>query len=261
MAGPGLGALPLDHWYLLPVGIGVAAVATSAGLSGSNFWIPIYLRGMALEPRLVFWMSLVTMVFGFGSGVARNLAAGTIDWRLVRRYGAIAAPAAALAALAAARAPQELLLAGFALFALISGLGLIGESVRRRSGFALPWPAAAAAGGAAQGLIATGAGAFTLPAMLAESRQHHSRAVGASVLLVFGCTLIAVVFRIDPALVAALEEGRFELAGMVAFAAPGVLIGGQVGPRLARRMPAAAVRPYLGGLLLVIAVLVATRVW
>lgn len=260
MTGDVLSALSLDHWFLLPTGVVVAAVATSSGLAGSNFWIPIYLRGLSLEPRLVFWMSLVTMVFGFGSAVVRNLVARTIDWRLVRRYGAVALPATALAALAAARAPQDLLLVAFAAFALLYGLLLLSTAIRRRPGPGLPWPVAAALGGASQGLIATGAGTFTLPSMLSENRGHHARAVGASVLLVFSCTLVAVAFRLDPALLAAVETRAATLAGMIVFVAPGVVIGGQLGPRLARRLPKEAVRPYLGALLILVAGLVATRV-
>lgn len=257
-----LASISLEFWYLLPLGVVVAMVATSSGLAGSNFWIPIYLRGLALEPRLVFWMSLVTMVFGFGSAVLRNLVAGTVDWGLVRRYGVIAAPATAVAALVAARLSQQWLLVGFSVFALAHGVALIASSGGRRGSWRLPWlptVPAALAGGLSQGLIATGAGTFTLPSMLAEVRGHHARAVGASVLLVFACTLIAVGFRFDPALVEALEAHSGALAGMVVFAAPGVVIGGQLGPRLARRIPEAAVRPYLGTLLVLVAALVATR--
>ncbi len=254
-----------DHWFLLPVGVAVAAIATSSGLEGSNFWIPIYLRWLALEPRLVFWMSLVTMVFGFGSAVARNLTAQTIDWALVRRFGLVAVPVSAASAAVAARAPQALLLAGFALFALFYGGALIAGALAARrtpgAGWTLPWLGAAAAGGASQGLIATGAGTFTVPSMLAQVRGHHARAVGASVLLVFGCTLTAVAFRLDRSLMAALTEQRDALAGMLAFAAPGVLIGGQLGPRLARRLPEAVLRPYVGGLLVLVAALVGTRVF
>lgn len=240
----------------------MAGVATSSGLAGSNFWIPIYLRWLELEPRLVFWMSLVTMIFGFGSAVARNLAAGTVDWRLVRRYGAVAVPAAAAAALVAARAPQNLLLAGFAVFAFVYGSAqIVGSLLARRRSASLPWPAAALAGGASQGLIATGAGTFALPSMLAEVEGHHSRAIGASVVLVFGCTLVAAAFRLDAGLMAALGESRAALGGMLAFAAPGVLIGGQLGPRLARRLPARLLRPYVGALLILVGALVATRVW
>ena len=136
--------VPLDFWFLLPVGILVAAVATASGLAGSNFWIPIYFRWLELEPRLVFWMSLVTMVFGFGSAVVRNLFAGTIDWRLVRRYGVVAGPASAVGAVVAVRAPQALMLGGFAAFALLYGSWLLvgSRSPGRGGGWTLPWLAA-----------------------------------------------------------------------------------------------------------------------
>lgn len=249
----------LDYWFLLPVGVAVAGVATSAGVSGSNFWIPIYLRWLDLEPRLVFWMSLVTMLFGFGSAVVRNLIARTIDWALVRRYGAVAAPAAAAAALLAARAPQTVLLAAFSVFAFVYGLVLIAGSRSGKQRVVLPWSLAALAGGASQGLIATGAGTFTLPSMLAEKKEQPARSIGASVFLIFGCTLVAAAFRIDSQLVVALETHGRSLAAMIVFAVPGVVVGGQLGPRLARRLSPRAVRPYVGVILLVVALLVATR--
>jgi len=31
------------YWYLFPVGIIIAILAISAGISGTNFWIPVYL--------------------------------------------------------------------------------------------------------------------------------------------------------------------------------------------------------------------------
>ena len=251
----------LDHWILFPVGVVVATLATSSGLAGSNFWIPIYLRWLELEPRLVFWMSLVTMTFGFGSGVVRNLLDGTVDWGLVRRYGRVAVPVAALASLGAARAPQNLLLGLFAVFALVHGVVLLAGAVTPGRAVALPWLGAALAAGTSQGLIATGAGTFSLPSMLAEARGHHARAVGAAVLLVFASTLAAVAFRLDSDLVAALRAGRSELMAMVAFAGPGVVVGGQLGPRLAGRIPQSMARPYVGALLLLVAALVASRLF
>ena len=71
--------LSAEYWVLFPVGILVATMGMSSGIPGSNFWIPIYLIAIELEPAVAFWMSLLTMLFGFGSYFARNVADGTIS--------------------------------------------------------------------------------------------------------------------------------------------------------------------------------------
>ena len=50
----------------------IATLAMSAGISGANFWIPVYLICVKLDPLITFWLALITMIFGFGSGVVDN---------------------------------------------------------------------------------------------------------------------------------------------------------------------------------------------
>ena len=81
----------LEYWYLFPAGIAIAVCAMSTGIAGSNFWTPVYLLWMGLEPKVAFWVSLLTMLFGFGSGVYRNLRDRTFDAHLIGRYLLVAA--------------------------------------------------------------------------------------------------------------------------------------------------------------------------
>ncbi len=83
-----------EHWYLLPVGFGIAVLAMSSGISAGNFWVPVYLLWARFEPPLAFWMTLATMLCGYGSGVARNLRQGTIDRGVIIQYLPITVPAA-----------------------------------------------------------------------------------------------------------------------------------------------------------------------
>ena len=94
----------------------------SAGVAGSNFWIPIYALALGLDPRVAFWCALLTMLFGFGSGVLRNWQAGTLDGELVRSHAPWVLPAAAVGALLAPRLPVTPLLGGYAIFVLLYGL-------------------------------------------------------------------------------------------------------------------------------------------
>lgn len=256
----------MEYWFLLPVGVLIAALAMSSGIAGSNFWIPVYLLWLGLEPRVAFWVSLLTMLFGFGSGVWRNLRAGTIEWYLVRRYLAIAGPAAVAGALGSTRAPVSGLLLAFAAFVLIYGARLLVEFVRTGGRGDEPephrrirWPVGALAG-VLQGGIASGSGTLLMPAILHHRRiRHHAEAVGSTVALVFALSLLAVLFRVDARLLGALVEQAGEIASIMLFAAPGVVVGGQLGPRLAQRLPRRYLRPYLGVLLIVVGVLVGWR--
>jgi hypothetical protein len=56
------------YFYLFPLGIAISLLAVSAGISGYNFWIPVYVVWLGIDPKASFWLALLTMLFGFGSG-------------------------------------------------------------------------------------------------------------------------------------------------------------------------------------------------
>lgn len=254
------------YWYLLPVGLGVASVAMAVGISGSNFWLPLFLVALSLPPRIAFWMALATMTFGSGSGVVRNLRARTIDVRLAGRLLLLAGPAAAVGSLVSVHVPTAPLLVLFALIAALSGIRALlpkaptdsaSESSRpERMG---PLWIASGIGGLLQGLVATGCGTVLLPALLEHRRAPAPRLVGTSVLVVFVSAVTAGVARLDASMIAALQTRLHEVLGMLAFALPGVVLGGQLGPRVAQRLPRETLRRCFGVLLLLVAVLVIVR--
>lgn len=82
-----------DHWYLLPVGFAIAVLAMSSGISAGNFWVPVYLLWARFEPPVAFWMTLATMLCGYGSGVVRNLRQETLDRRIISHHLPFTIPA------------------------------------------------------------------------------------------------------------------------------------------------------------------------
>ncbi|MEM1180351.1 MAG: sulfite exporter TauE/SafE family protein [Acidobacteriota bacterium] len=257
-----------EYFFLFPVGLLVATVAMSSGVAGSNFWIPIYLLGLGLDPRLAFWTSLVTMLFGSGSGVVRNLRDRTVEVGLVRSHAPWVLASAAVGGLAAPRIDVEPLLAGYALFVGVYGgwllvsswrtAGVAGGSGDETGGGPLRLRATVAGG--FQGLIATGSGALLMPAFLSRRPQAPARAVGSAVLLVFMSSLVAALVRLDGALLETLRAEAGVVFSMTAFAAAGAALGGQLGPRVAARLPALWLRRYVAGVLITVGVLVARRV-
>lgn len=116
---------PFAYIYLLPLGIIVAILAISAGISGSNFWIPIYFMWLGIDPKTSFWLALLTMIFGFGSGIIRNMIHTTINWTIVKQYLKIAVPFAILGTLLVPFTPATLLLGLFGSVVIIYGAFLI----------------------------------------------------------------------------------------------------------------------------------------
>jgi len=237
----------------------------SVGISGSNFWLPLFLVGLSLPPRIAFWMALASMTLGSGSGVVRNLRTNTIDVGLAGRLLLLAAPAAAAGSLIAAYVPATPLLLLFAILAAFSGVrALLPRAPAEPSANPLPeradsLRAAAGLGGLLQGLVATGCGALLLPALLDHRRDPTAKLVGTSVLVVFASALVAGLSRLDGAMLDALQARQESIVSMLAFAGPGVVIGGQLGPRVAQRLPRETLRRFFGVLLLLVAGLVVMR--
>ena len=253
----------MEYWFLFPVGVVVAVLAMSSGVSGSNFWIPIYLLWMHLEPRVAFWTSLLTMLFGFGSGMVRNIMSNTVHFLLVWRYFRVMAPATVIGALLSPRLPVTALLLAFAGFVIVFAAYLLYDS---RPGRPEPpthehmfWGVAGLAG-FLHGGIATGSGTLMLPCLLGHRRlPHHADAVGTTVTLAFVCSVLSVAFRVDGELWSSLLENRELILSMIVFSCPGVVIGGQIGPLVARKLPRSWLRRYVAVLLIVVGTLVALR--
>ncbi len=117
--------LTLGYWYLLPLGMAISVIALSAGISGSNFWIPVFLILLGYDTKTGFWLALLTMLFGFGSGMACNLHQKTVNWYIVRSYLLVAIPSALVGALVFPYVPSGLLLMVFSAFVLVYGSYLI----------------------------------------------------------------------------------------------------------------------------------------
>jgi len=117
--------IDLTYWYLFPVGLVIATLAMSPGISGANFWIPVYLICVKLDPLITFWLALITMIFGFGSGVVRIIHQGTVNWYLVRQYLIPTIPGAVIGSPCQWRSPVFI----FGSFIFIYGSFLLKSSI------------------------------------------------------------------------------------------------------------------------------------
>ncbi len=252
------------YWYLFPVSIGIAILAMSAGISGSNFWIPVYLIWLKIEPKTGFWLALLTMVFGFGSGTIKNLHQETINWYVVKRYLRITIPAGVLGTVLVPVAPAQLLITIFAVFVCLYAVATIYQCCTRRaeevtSHETIYWFRAALAG-FLKGFIATGLGKLILPGILGHRKiKSSAEVVGSTVVIIFLVNIVAVLFRLQSSFVSVLATQATTIIQIMLWVAPGVLIGGQIGPIVAQHLPGRYMKLYVSALLIIVSILMLFR--
>jgi uncharacterized membrane protein YfcA len=111
------------------------------------------------------------------------------------------------------------------------------------------------------GVIAVGLGELMLPRLLADRRLSHvAEAVGSTVLVIFVTSLAATLAHLNGPFLATLGEQRTTLLGAMLFAGPAVIVGGQLGPMMARHLNARTLRLYVSVTLLLVGVLMLVRV-
>ncbi|MCL7415588.1 MAG: sulfite exporter TauE/SafE family protein [ANME-2 cluster archaeon] len=255
--------IDLTYWYLFPVGIVIATLAMSAGISGANFWIPVYLICIKLDPLVTFWLALITMIFGFGSGVIKNIHQGTVNWYLVRQYLIPTVPGAVIGALLTSYVNGEILVFIFGSFIFIYGIYMLkscisspNEPIRhdkifRGIGFLA---------GFLKGLIATGLGKLIVPGMWNyEKVRHPSEVIGSATVIIFIVNVVAALTRMNNDFVGVLMDNNDTLSSVLVFVLPSVVIGGQIGPGVIKDVNAAHLKLYISVLLIFVSLLIFSR--
>ncbi|MCG7848379.1 MAG: sulfite exporter TauE/SafE family protein [ANME-2 cluster archaeon] len=255
--------IDLTYWYLFPVGLVIATLAMSAGISGANFWIPVYLICVKLDPLVTFWLALITMIFGFGSGVVRNIHQGTVNWYLVRQYLIPTVPGAVIGALLTSYINGKVLVFIFGSFIFIYGSYMLNscisspkEPVRHNKVF---WGIGFVAG-FLKGLIATGLGKLIVPGMWNHEKvRHPSEVIGSAIVIIFIVNVVAALTRMNHDFVGVLMDNTDTLSSVLVFVLPSVVIGGQIGPRVIKDMNAAHLKLYISVLLIFVSLLIFSR--
>jgi uncharacterized membrane protein YfcA len=280
----------LTYWYLFPIAIVIAFLANGAGIGGATFFTPLFILVLGLEPQVAVGVALITEVFGFASGVSAHARARTIDWKVARMLAVVSVPAAVVGSLVAGFISPDVLkvLLGLGLLviavafirhsdvqeesaAISRGEGVVQPSTTRRivtrDGETLQYELCrhnegrwfAGVGGALVGLISTGLGELNNYALVIRCRIPTRVTVATSAAVVAVTALAASVTH----LVGFVQEGADTMEivlSIVIFTVPGVIIGGQLAPKLSQRVEGEDLIRFLGWLFLVVGLLTLAEV-
>lgn len=223
----------LDSWLALPVGIIIASVASTVGIGGGILWMPFLMILFQLKPGTAVVTSLLIQTAGMGSGTMAYWQKRQIDTRLMLFLLAFTVPGIAIGALMTrilSPVYLELILGVLTLstaLIFVSANQRYDDKGKRRSEIKTAsrfgWAFSTMA--IASGMLSISIGEWLVPLMRSKLSLKMSVAVATSVATIFGVCILGAVLHL-------VLGGRADL-GILIWAIPGVVIGGQIGPRIA----------------------------
>lgn len=257
----------LEFWYLFPISIAIATIAMSSGVGGAVFFSPLFILALKLDPQMAIGAALITEFFGFTSGLIAYLKARLIDFSLAGKLMLFSVPAAIVGAFYADAIPSLVLKAIFAVGLMIIGLQLYNawrkeEREKREkehreefktdyestltdsSGHTYKYTVCnknmgrsfAAIGGAFVGMISVGLAELQEYHLVARCKVPTPVAVATSIFVVVITVAVASIGHVYE-FVHAGSEVYNQVLNVVTYSVPGVIIGGQLGPKLQKNVP------------------------
>jgi uncharacterized membrane protein YfcA len=86
-------------------------------------------------------------------------------------------------------------------------------------------------------------------------------AIGTTLVIVFITSIVAVLARLNNAFIVSLNDDKSQIIGILIYVVPGVLLGSQLGPVMAKKLHIKYLRIYIAVLLFVDGVLMFVRVF
>lgn len=278
--------MTLQYWFMFPAAVLIATIAMAAGVGGATFFSPLFILALGLPPEVAIGTGLITEVFGFASGLSAYARKRLIDYRLGLALLIITMPMALLGTLAANWVEPDILkvVLGVGLFAVaISFLrtpenrdvAMLDHAIEQEYGVEkgetclttgegekicytvcnrTEGRLIAGVGGLFVGLISTGLGELNGYFLLQRCRVPSRVSVATSVFIVALTALTASVGHF----VRFAQTGGEVLTtvlSIVIFTVPGVILGAQLGSRVASHIPQKVMERGLGVLFILVAAL------
>ena len=279
------------YWFMFPVAICVATCAMLSGIGGAALFTPIFVLIFPLlgdEYELsstvaAIAAALITQTFGFLSGFIGYQRRRLIDYGLASRLLVIAVPVAIAGAMLANAVPDNLLLGAYAALVLLLAVGLYRQTKQRQpersdvpqelrlvidsagnrhefahAGLHIKDKLLTGVGAFMTGLVSVGIGEVTI-SQLTRRGVPIAVAAATSVLVV----ILTVATASSALAVELIRDGGWSAVPwhLLVYDIPGVLIGGQIGPRLQGRFNQRTLQKAIAVMFVVIGIAMATVAW
>lgn len=219
-----------------PVGVTVASLASAVGIGGGILWMPFFIIFLKLSPETAVVTSLLVQTAGMGSGSATFIMKKTVDFRLAGFFLLLTLPGLVLGALLTrllSSANLELALGILTLttaFLFVSanqkyadmGRSQVSMKQARQYGWVVSVMSVAS------GMLSVSIGEWLVPLMRSKLHLRMRTAIATSIVTIFGSCIAGALLH--------MSLGSTVDVMTLVWAVPGVIIGGQVGPRFAEKI-------------------------
>lgn len=267
----------------------VSTIAMSTGVGGAVFFSPIYILILGLEPSVAIGTALTTQLFGVSSGFYAYAKAGLIDYRLGKSLLIYSIPFAIGGSIISRHVNPDILKAIFAVGILFIGIQLFkswqergkhkkaGDQLRKfdyvltdKTGRSFHYNIVqpklgklfAAIGGGFLGMISAGLAELQEYHLVVRSKVPLIIAVATSIFVASLTVLVASAGHFYNFLVNSSPETLNTVLKVIIFSIPGVLIGGQIGPRIQKYFSPAGLKLFISTLFFFIGItLIFSLIW
>ena len=278
--------MTLEYWFMFPVAILIATVAMASGVEGATFFAPLFILALKLPPEVAIGTALITEVFGFASGLFAYIRQRLIDYKLCLALLMVTIPLAITGTVLSGVIPATYLQVILGVGLLVVALSFLrqpkhqdvanldaaidrdyggpqaettlvtaeGEEIRytvcnRTEGRML-----SGIGALFMGMVSTGLGEMNGYFLLQRCRVPSKVSVATSVFIVAITALIASTGHFIQ-FARSGGEALPTVLSICLFTVPGVIIGGQIGSRVASKIPQHTLEVGLAALFILVAVL------
>lgn len=224
------------HVLAFPAGVIIAALASTVGIGGGILWMPFFILFLKLPPETAVVTSLLVQTVGMGSGSAAFIRKGTADLPLAVLLLMLALPGLGFGAFLTRRLSAANLELALGIMTLTTAFLFVSANQKysergedrvplkglRRHG----WIVSALA--MVSGMLSVSVGEWMVPLMRNRLKLRMRAAVATSIVTIFGTCVAGSLFH--------LMLGASADVAILIWAAPGVIVGGQIGPQFTERI-------------------------
>ena len=219
-----------------PAGVIIASLVSAVGIGGGILWMPFFIIFLKLPPETAVVTSLLVQTAGMGSGSVAFIRKKTADLPLAGFFLVLTLPGLALGALLTRMLSSANLELTLGMLTLTTAFLFVSvnqkytdtgqDRVPVRQAHRYGWLVSTMA--VASGMLSVSIGEWLVPLMRSQLKLRMRSAIATSIVTILGTCVVGSLFHM------VLGSSADPMA--LVWAIPGVVIGGQIGPRFAEKI-------------------------
>jgi uncharacterized membrane protein YfcA len=226
----------IEYWFVLPVAIAISTAVSSIGIGGGVLLMPFFLLILKLSPDVAVATSLVIQTAGMGSATLTCVRQQRVDFKLAGFILAVAIPGVIGGSFLAGNLKSEVMQMVLGIMVMTTAFLFVsseqkytdlgGAKVNMQNVYRHSWITIPAS--VASGMLSTSMSEWLIPVMRSKLSLNMSSAIGTCLGIAFAVSCVAATTHI--------LMGNQVNFSVIVWAIPGVIMGGQIGPRITKRI-------------------------